>query len=1355
MGVKLGRIDGPSRKKDGETSKKQNAGTSRRANFDGLHPCTADFLSICTPRALYAALSNAAGHTPQLSPLLCSRHRRNSTLLLKLNKVDPRLRDLLSRLNVLQPQELNRAMLLNRVGASSTPLYQLFPSIYSGSFSQAIRSKQRRLILTSTPQCRIKTYVVNFIKETSALGITCSSRFYQGPESTDKGKASAASFSAVPKAAPLPTKKVTEQEAEAFMKLEPHRDALLKVLTGAQVPKETAPDRIEEIVNSIFSNQISFAEDELSSEVCMLKQMNVDMSHICVSKTTVRAFDGSRRKVNGEIDLLIDVDPCSFSVTFQILEIPNALSLLFGRPWIHAASAVLSSLHQKLKFFVEGKLINVNGEEDYAIDKETAVPYISIGEDHNLPFHSFDIVSVIRDYGEVGPSRADCMIRKVLLKNDYVPGTGLGACARGILLPIKMEEYRNRRGLGFRPSCHAIVQARRGKHLHRLAAHDEKLSRGIPVPPLSQFFPAPPQVMGGTSDSPSTELDDSSSDTAEALQSNPNHGCNDSNSSETRLGKSLPIYFGEGLDEDGRVLEIEEKEVVKKVDAGFLELYNYSEWVANIVPVKKKNGKVRVCIDYRDLNRASPKDNFPLPHIDVLVDNTARHTQFFFMDDFFGYNKIQMAKEDKIKTTFITMWGTFCYKVMPFGLKNAGATYQRAMVTLFHDMMHKEIEVYINDMIAKSKEVNKKVIEVDPDKIKAIMELPPPSTCANNPEIEKMCCALMWVMQRLRQYTIYHTIRLLSKTDPLKYLLDSPSSMRNLAKWRCQLMEYDIEYVSRTSVKGQAIADHLAEFPIDDDTPINSDFPDEEILQVSDEEENPGWKMYFDGAVNFTGSSIGAVLISPEGRHFLVAAKIHFPCTNNVAEYEACIFGLQAAIDLKVKELEVFGDSMLTIFQTLKQWKIKDPKLALYHEYLMELTENFENISFTYTPRMKNHITKENLIEPLEFEIAKGLAHYDMIEAVDGKPWYADIKHLLQTGQFLAFTDRHDRRTLRRITTHFFLSGETLYRHSFDTTLLRRVDENKAQRIMEEVHEGNCGPHMNGLMLAKKLMRLGYFWSTMETDCVKHVWHCHLCQVYANQIKALPNELHPLAALWPFSMWGMDVIDLAVARFLKCDIIARYGVLATLIADNAKNLNNKLINELCAQFRIQHHNSSLYRPQMNVNYKDWHEMHPFALLAYRTSIRSTTGATPCSLVYGMEAVLPVEVEIPSMRVLAESKLKEAEWVKQRYEQLNLIYKKRLTALCHDQCYQQRMTRTFNRKVRPREFSPDDLSCEKNAIHLATRRASALYLANPPSKRSCTPQSIGQCAHAYCKPLGSVPTFKFLFRGPSSQIHTNF
>ena len=108
------------------------------------------------------------------------------------------------------------------------------------------------------------------------------------------------------------------------------------------------------------------------------------------------------------------------------------------------------------------------------------------------------------------------------------------------------------------------------------------------------------------------------------------------------------------------------------------------------------------------------------------------------------------------------------------------------------------------------------------------------------------------------------------------------------------------------------------------------------------------------------------------------------------------------------------------------------------------------------------------------------------------------------------------------------------------------------------------------------------------------------------------------------------------------------------------------------------------------SYKDCHEMLPFALHGYRTSVRTSTRATPFSLVYGMEVVLPVEVEIPSLRVIMETKLTEVEWVHNRFDQLNLIEEKRMTALCHGQLYQKRMKKAFSKKVKPREFREGDL-----------------------------------------------------------------
>ena len=150
------------------------------------------------------------------------------------------------------------------------------------------------------------------------------------------------------------------------------------------------------------------------------------------------------------------------------------------------------------------------------------------------------------------------------------------------------------------------------------------------------------------------------------------------------------------------LLRIKE-EVTKQLKVGFIKLVHQDEWIANVVLVPNKDGKVIMCVDFRDLNKACPKDDFPLPHIDVLVDNIASSALISFMDGFSGYNQIKMAHRNMTRTTFTIEWEIYCYTVMPFGLKNAGATYQRMTTTLLHDMMHNEVEVYVDDMILKSK----------------------------------------------------------------------------------------------------------------------------------------------------------------------------------------------------------------------------------------------------------------------------------------------------------------------------------------------------------------------------------------------------------------------------------------------------------------------------------------------------------------------------------------------------------------------------------------------------------------------------------------------------------------------------
>ena len=172
-----------------------------------------------------------------------------------------------------------------------------------------------------------------------------------------------------------------------------------------------------------------------------------------------------------------------------------------------------------------------------------------------------------------------------------------------------------------------------------------------------------------------------------------------------------------------------------------------------------------------------------------------------------------------------------------------------------------------------------------------------------------------------------------------------------------------------------------------------------------------------------------------------------------------------------------------------------------YHQHLTELVKEFKTISFAYIPRTENRFadalaTLASMvklcdaieIQPLKIEVEKRTAFCLVTDQVEEqKPWYYDIMTYLQNGEYPKNADSKDRKALRCLASHFVISGSTLYKRSFDTTLLRCVDEKEAEQLMKEVHDGVCGPHMNGYRLARKIMRMGYFWMTMETDCIKFV----------------------------------------------------------------------------------------------------------------------------------------------------------------------------------------------------------------------------------------------------------------------------
>ena len=144
------------------------------------------------------------------------------------------------------------------------------------------------------------------------------------------------------------------------------------------------------------------------------------------------------------------------------------------------------------------------------------------------------------------------------------------------------------------------------------------------------------------------------------------------------------------------------EEVQKLTMMKFIREVYYSDQLTNVAMVKKENGKWRMCVDFTGLNKACPKDNYPLPRIDQLVDSIAGHKLLSFMDAFSRYNQIRMDEANQEKMSFITSQDLFCYKVMPFGLKNAGATYQRLVNHMFRSQIRRNVKVYVDDMLVKS-----------------------------------------------------------------------------------------------------------------------------------------------------------------------------------------------------------------------------------------------------------------------------------------------------------------------------------------------------------------------------------------------------------------------------------------------------------------------------------------------------------------------------------------------------------------------------------------------------------------------------------------------------------------------------
>lgn len=469
------------------------------------------------------------------------------------------------------------------------------------------------------------------------------------------------------------------------------------------------------------------------------------------------------------------------------------------------------------------------------------------------------------------------------------------------------------------------------------------------------------------------------------------------------------------------------------------------------------------------------------------------------------------------------------------------------------------------------------------------------------------------------------------KFDPLKHLFSKTDLSGRLAKWVMMLTEFDLRFVSQRAIKGQALTDHLVEALSRFSFPNPESFPDDFILSI---EKDETWELDFDGSKCRTGSGAGVVLISPTKKSIPLSYRLNFLCTNNIAEYEALIAGIKAALALNIKHIHIYGDSQLIIRQVTGIYQAKQDKLSQYKDLAVSLLQNFDSYTMEPVPRKNNRhadamacvaslVSLEDPVVDLKFVIHNLISPAIVDDSslvtccdfLDSDEWYSHIVRYLTDGPFPDSANRNTRARIRKLSARYIILSNVLYRRGYDGLLLRCLNKSEIPVALEEAHSGACGGHFGGKSLVHRFLRMGYYWQTMQKDSFSFVKKCHQCQQHNTLIHAPAQELRSQVASWPFSTWGLDLIGKisppssqghtfiinatdyftkwveaiplrsttaeVICQFLLENIISRFRIPSTIISDNGTSFKNKDVKKFLEKYHIKHRFSTPYYPQSN------------------------------------------------------------------------------------------------------------------------------------------------------------------------------
>ncbi|XP_038687612.1 uncharacterized protein LOC119987002 [Tripterygium wilfordii] len=588
--------------------------------------------------------------------------------------------------------------------------------------------------------------------------------------------------------------------------------------------------------------------------------------------------------------------------------------------------------------------------------------------------------------------------------------------------------------------------------------------------------------------------------------------------------------------------------------------------------------------------------------------------------------------------------------------------------------------------------------------------------------LEKLLLALVMASRKLNHYFQAYPVEVVTEY-PLKTLLGKADMSGRVAKWSVELAQYDLKFVARTAIKAQVLADFVAEFTIEQRL--------EKANQIWKVQVTPShlWKLQVDGSSTRRGSGAGIVLVAPEGEVLEMAIRLGFPATNNEAEYEALFQGVQNALRLGAKELVIYSDSQLVVNQLTGLYSARTATMAAYMEKTKQLLDRLHDYKVIQIPREQNdHADALATLASADQLGVKRVIQVQVLErpSIDEMPeeircaeeqapsWMDPIIAYLKDG--ILPEDKKEARKLAVKAARFWLSpDQKLYKKSFSGPYLLCVHPARVEDLLFEIHEGSCGAHAAGRTLAFRAITQGFWWPYMQKDALQYVKKCEKCQKFAPIPHQPAGDLCPLTSPWPFAQWGLDIIgpllratgnrrflitatdyftkwiearalaairDIETRKFVWENIITRFGIPHALISDNGTQFSSRSIQQDILDGIKKRLESSKGR---------WVEELPSVLWAYRTTPRRSTGESPFVLAYGTEAVIPLEIGLPTLRTQV---FEEGNNDLAMERNLDLLQERRDRAMVRLAAYQQVLSRSYNKNVRARSFEIGDFVLRK-------------------------------------------------------------